>query len=121
MHGFLSVGWSWIRVPQSGLSTLCRLLVTLRTEVWPTRKAFPESKSLESTTPVEISPTRNRSLQRSAAYSRNMSAHLYDAVRSGFAFSYALPVRRGYKDEHGTVELKYPICFSAGIPTGDSL
>jgi tetratricopeptide (TPR) repeat protein len=64
---------------------------------------------------VEFSPTRNWSVQASAAYSRNMSAHVYDAVQSGFAVSYALPVHRGYKDERGTVDLKYPIRFSAGV------
>ncbi len=64
---------------------------------------------------VEFSPTRNWSVQASAAYSRNMSAHVYDAVQSGFAVSYALPVHREYKDERGTVDLKYPIRFSAGV------
>jgi len=64
---------------------------------------------------VEFSPTRNWSLQASAAYSRNMGSHIYDAVQGGFAISYAMPFHRGYKDERGKVELHYPIRFSAGI------
>jgi tetratricopeptide (TPR) repeat protein len=64
---------------------------------------------------VEFSPTLNWRLQASAAYSRNMSSHVYDAVQSGFAVSYALPIHRGFKDDGGKVELQYPIRFSAGI------
>ena len=64
---------------------------------------------------VEFSPTHNWSLQASAAYSRNMGSHIYDAVQGGFAVSYAMPFHRGYKDESGRVELQYPIRFSAGI------
>ena len=64
---------------------------------------------------VQFSPTRNWSVQASAAYSRNMGAHVYDAIQSGFAVSYAMPVHRGFKDESGQVELQYPIRFSAGI------
>ena len=64
---------------------------------------------------VEFSPTRNWSLQASAAYSRNMGAHVYDAVQSGFAVSYQMPVHRSFKDEGKQVELQYPIRFSAGF------
>jgi len=64
---------------------------------------------------VEYSPTRNWSVQASAAYSRNMGAHVYDAVQSGFAISYAMPFHRSFKDEGREVELQYPIRFSAGM------
>lgn len=64
---------------------------------------------------VQFSPTRNWSLQASAAYSRNMGFHVYDAVQSGFSVSYAMPVHHGYKDQSGQVELQYPIRFSAGM------
>ena len=64
---------------------------------------------------VEFAPTRNWSVQASVAYSRNMGFHMYDAVQSGFAVSYAMPVHRGFKDERGEVELQYPIRFSAGL------
>ena len=47
---------------------------------------------------VQFSPTRNWSVEASAAYSRNMSAHVYDAVQSGFAISYAMPIHRAFKD-----------------------
>jgi tetratricopeptide (TPR) repeat protein len=64
---------------------------------------------------VEFAPTRNWSVQASVAYSRNMGFHIYDAVQTGFAVSYAMPVHRGFKDERGEVELQYPIRFSAGL------
>jgi tetratricopeptide (TPR) repeat protein len=64
---------------------------------------------------VAWAPTRNWSLQASAAYSRNMGFHAYDAVQTGFSVSYAMPFRRGFKDETGEVELQYPIRFSAGM------
>jgi tetratricopeptide (TPR) repeat protein len=64
---------------------------------------------------VEFSPTRDWSVQASAAYSRNMSAHVYNAVQTGFAVSYAMPIHRSFKGEGSEVELKYPIRFSAGL------
>jgi len=64
---------------------------------------------------VQFAPTRNWSLQASAAYSRNMSAHVYDAVQGGVAISYAMPIHRTFKDEGREVELQYPIRFSVGM------
>jgi tetratricopeptide (TPR) repeat protein len=64
---------------------------------------------------IQVAPTRNWSLQASVAYSRNMGAHVYDAVQSGFAISYAMPVHRSFKEASREVELKYPIRFSAGM------
>jgi len=64
---------------------------------------------------VQFAATRNWSFQASAAYSRNMGFHAYDAVQSGFAISYAMPFHHEYKDQTGEVELRYPIRFSAGM------
>ncbi len=64
---------------------------------------------------VQFAPTRNWSVQASAAYSRNMGAHVYDAVQGGFAISYAMPMHRAFKDDGREVELQYPIRFSAGV------
>jgi len=64
---------------------------------------------------VQFAATRNWSLQASAAYSRNMGFHAYDAVQSGFAVSYAMPIHHEFKDHAGEVELQYPIRFSAGM------
>lgn len=64
---------------------------------------------------VQYAPSRNWSVRGSAAYSRNMGAHLYDAVQTGFAISYAMPVRRAFKEDGREVELRYPIRFSAGM------
>jgi hypothetical protein len=64
---------------------------------------------------IQFAPTRNWSVQASAAYSRNMGAHVYDAVQTGFAISYAMPVHRAFKEEGREVELRYPIRFSAGM------
>ena len=45
---------------------------------------------------IEFAPTRRWSVQASAAYSRNMGFHVYDAVQSGFAVSYQMPVHRQF-------------------------
>jgi|HubBroStandDraft_6_1064221.scaffolds.fasta_scaffold01779_3 tetratricopeptide (TPR) repeat protein len=64
---------------------------------------------------AQFAATRNWSVQASVAYSRNMGSHVYDAVQSGFAISYAMPIHRAYRDEGREVELQYPIRFSAGM------
>ena len=64
---------------------------------------------------VQFAATRNWSFQASAAYSRNMGFHAYDAVQSGFSISYAMPFHHEFKDQAGEVELQYPIRFSAGL------
>jgi hypothetical protein len=64
---------------------------------------------------VQFAPTRNWSVQASVAYSRNMGAHVYDAIHSGFAISYAMPIHRAFKDDGREVDLQYPIRFSAGM------
>lgn len=68
---------------------------------------------------VEFSPTRNWSIQANAAYSRNMGIHAYDAVQSGFAVSYAMPIRRNFEENGRELPLRYPIRFSAGMQQED--
>ena len=63
----------------------------------------------------EFSPTRNWSLQTSVAYSRNMGFHAYDAVQSGFAVSYAMPISRKFEENGHELPVDYPIRFSAGM------
>jgi len=76
---------------------------------------YATAQALRPAGSVQFSPTRNWSIQASAAYSRNMSFHAYDAVQSGFAVSYQMPFRRQFKDGSEKVDLKYPIRFSAGL------
>jgi hypothetical protein len=64
---------------------------------------------------VEFAATRRWSVQASAAYSRNMGYHFYDAIQSGFAISYQMPVHRQFNAEGSEVELRYPVRFSAGM------
>jgi tetratricopeptide (TPR) repeat protein len=73
------------------------------------------SQALRPAGSIQFAATRNWSLQATAAYSRNMGFHAYDAVQSGFAISYAMPMHHEFKDQAGEVELKYPIRFSAGM------
>jgi len=77
--------------------------------------AYAIAKALRPAGSIQFAPTRNWSVQASAAYSRNMGAHVYDAIQSGFAISYAMGVHRAFKDEGKEVELQYPIRFSAGM------
>jgi tetratricopeptide (TPR) repeat protein len=76
---------------------------------------FAIAQALRPAGSVQFSPTRNWSVQASAAYSRNMGFHVYDALQGSFAISYAMPIHREFKDKSGQVELQYPIRFSAGI------
>ncbi|MFZ0958095.1 MAG: tetratricopeptide repeat protein, partial [Candidatus Sulfotelmatobacter sp.] len=76
---------------------------------------FAIAQALRPAGSVHFAPTRNWSVQASVAYSRNMGFHFYDAVQSGFAISYAMPVHRTFKEAGRDVELKYPIRFSAGL------
>jgi tetratricopeptide (TPR) repeat protein len=64
---------------------------------------------------VEFSPQRNWTIQASAAYSRNMGFHAYDSIQSGFSVSYAMPVGRRFEEKGHSLELRYPIRFSAGM------
>ena len=77
--------------------------------------SYAIAQALRPAGSVQFAPTRNWSVQVSAAYSRNMGFHFYDAVQSGFAISYAMPVHRSFKDAGREVELRYPIRFSAGM------
>jgi tetratricopeptide (TPR) repeat protein len=64
---------------------------------------------------IVYSPTRNWTVQGSAAYSRGMGFHAYDNVQSGFSVSYAKAITRSFKDGSDEVPLRYPIRFSAGM------
>jgi len=77
--------------------------------------SYAIAQALRPAGSVQFAPTRNWSVQASVAYSRNMGAHVYDAVQSGFAISYAMPLHRTFKDDGREVELQYPIRFSAGV------
>ena len=68
---------------------------------------------------VVFSPTRNWSIQANAAYSRNMGIHAYDAVQSGFAVSYAMPIGRTIEQNGQEIPVHYPIKFSAGVQQED--
>jgi tetratricopeptide (TPR) repeat protein len=65
---------------------------------------------------VDYAPTRRWRVQATAAYNNTRSFHVYDAVQSGFAVSYAMPIRRVFREEGGNeLPLQYPIRFSAGM------
>jgi hypothetical protein len=44
-----------------------------------------------------------------------MGFHVYDAVQSGFAVSYAMPVSRKFDDGSDHMMLHYPIRFTLGV------
>ncbi len=68
---------------------------------------------------VEFAPARNWAVEASAAYSRNMGFHAYDAVQSGFNVSYAMPVGRQFTQDGQRVAVRYPIRFAAGMQQED--
>ena len=76
---------------------------------------FGIAQALRPAGTVEFRPTRNWDLQVSTAYNSTRGFHVYDAIQNGFAVSYAMPFRRGFKEEGVEVPLQYPIRFSAGM------
>jgi tetratricopeptide (TPR) repeat protein len=64
---------------------------------------------------MEFDLTRNWAITASGAYSRNMGIHAYDAFETGFSVSYALPIHRTLEDNGRSLEVRYPIRFSAGM------
>ncbi|MGB6689213.1 MAG: tetratricopeptide repeat protein [Terracidiphilus sp.] len=64
---------------------------------------------------IDFTPKRNWDVQFSSAYSSTRSFHVYDATQNGFSISYARPFRRMFKDESESLDLEYPIRFSAGF------
>jgi hypothetical protein len=44
-----------------------------------------------------------------------MGIHAYDAFETGFSVSYALPIHRTLEDNGRSLEVRYPIRFSAGM------
>ena len=64
---------------------------------------------------VNYSPARNWQIQVSTAYENTRSFHYYDMTQNGIAVSYVRPFGRSFNEDTGTVHLKYPIRFSAGI------
>lgn len=81
--------------------------------------AWANAQALRPAGTLQFFPTRNWAFQASVAYSRNMAFHAYDAVQSGFAVSYAIPIHRTYTGEGQNVRLTYPIRFSAGMQQED--
>lgn len=64
---------------------------------------------------VDFKPKRNWDVQFSTAYSNTRGFHVYDAMQNGFSVSYAKPLHRRFNDSSGSLNLEYPIRFSAGI------
>ncbi len=64
---------------------------------------------------IEFAPKRNWEIQASSAYSNVRGFHVYDAIQSDIAISYAKPFHRKFSNDLGSFNLKYPIRFSAGI------
>jgi tetratricopeptide (TPR) repeat protein len=64
---------------------------------------------------VEFRPNRSWDIQANTAFSSTREYHVYDATQNGFSVTYARPFHRKFHDDSGTVELQYPIRFSAGL------
>jgi tetratricopeptide (TPR) repeat protein len=76
---------------------------------------FAIAQAFRPAASVEYSFAHNWTLEASAAYSRNMGFHSYDAVQNGFSVSYAMPVRRALEENGRTLPVHYPLHFSAGV------
>jgi len=78
-------------------------------------REFAIAQALRPAGSIEFLPTKNWAVEASFAYSRNMGFHAYDAVQTGFAVSYAMPIQRRFNENGRKLELRYPIRFSAGM------
>jgi len=78
-------------------------------------REFALAQAFRPAASIEFSPSRNWTIEATAAYSRNMGFHAYDSVQSGFAVSYAMPIGRKFEENGRSLELRYPIRFSAGM------
>ena len=73
------------------------------------------AQSLRPAGSIDFSPRRNWDIQASSAYSSVRGFHVYDAIQSALSLSYARPFHRKFSGEDGTIDLKYPIRFTAGL------
>ena len=64
---------------------------------------------------VNYSPARNWQFQFSTAYENTRSFHVYDMTQNGFSLSYMRPFGRSIDEDTGTVHVRYPVRFSAGV------
>ncbi|HEY2393515.1 MAG TPA: tetratricopeptide repeat protein [Candidatus Angelobacter sp.] len=64
---------------------------------------------------VEYKANDRWSFDGSMDLSRGEGFHLYDNVQSGFLVSYVKPLRRNVNDVNGSLNVDYPLRFSAGI------
>jgi tetratricopeptide (TPR) repeat protein len=64
---------------------------------------------------VDFSPRRNWDVQVASSYSSTRGFHVYDAVQNGFSVSYAKPFHRKFNESSQSLDLEYPIRFSAGM------
>jgi tetratricopeptide (TPR) repeat protein len=64
---------------------------------------------------VDFRPNRSWDIQANTAFSSTREYHVYDVTQNGFSVTYARPFHRKFHDDSGTVELQYPIRFSAGM------
>jgi predicted Zn-dependent protease len=64
---------------------------------------------------VDFSPRRNWNVQVASSYSSTRGFHVYDAVQNGFSVSYAKPFHRKFNESSESLDLEYPIRFSAGM------
>jgi hypothetical protein len=64
---------------------------------------------------VEYKANERWSFDGSMDLSRGEGFHLYDNIQSGFLISYVKPLRRNVNDVNGSMNVDYPLRFSAGI------
>jgi tetratricopeptide (TPR) repeat protein len=64
---------------------------------------------------VDYRPAKDWQIRFSTAYENTRSFHLYDMTQNGISVAYTYPFGRSYSDATGTVHVRYPIRFSAGV------
>ncbi len=90
---------------------------------WRSRRDTPTRLRRRSVRPEAFSlPQRaTGACRRRSPISGIWAAHVYDAVQSGFAVSYAMPVHRAFKDGRQGGRTSISDSFFSGDATGDFL
>lgn len=76
---------------------------------------FATAQALIPGARFEYKPNTRWSFDGSMDFTRGEGFHLYDNVQSGFLISYVRPIRRSVNDVNGSLNVDYPLRFSAGL------
>jgi tetratricopeptide (TPR) repeat protein len=73
------------------------------------------SQALRPAGRVHYSPSTHWDIEASSSYESTRGFHVYDMTQNSFSVSYVRQLDRTFNEQTGSVRLKYPLRFSAGL------